>query len=80
MVVVMPVTDGTHSHQGYRRGSIVAMCAGCAMTAMAGASGVRAWLQNRGWAWLTPERLRRTTVAVFAIATVVSTVGLSGSG
>jgi hypothetical protein len=49
------------------------------MTAMAGASGVRSWLQTRGWTWLTPERLRRTTVAVFAIATVVSTVGLSGS-
>jgi hypothetical protein len=48
------------------------------MTAMAGASGVRSWLQTRGWTWLTPERLRRTTVAVFTIATVVSTVGLSG--
>jgi hypothetical protein len=49
------------------------------MTAMAGASGARAWLQSRGWAILTPERLRRVTVMVFAIATVVSTVGLSGS-
>jgi hypothetical protein len=56
------------------------MCAGCAMTAMAGASGVRAWLQSRGWTFLTPERLRRVTIAVFAVATVVSTVGLSGSG
>ena len=55
------------------------MCAGCAMTAMAGAGGVRSWLQTRGWSSMTPERLRRITVAVFAVATVVSTVGLSGS-
>ena len=32
------------------------------MTALAGASGFRAWLQNRGWAWLTPKRLKRATV------------------
>jgi hypothetical protein len=50
------------------------------MTAMAGASGVRSWLQTRGWSFMTPERLRRITVAVFAIATVVSSVGLTGSG
>jgi hypothetical protein len=50
------------------------------MSAMAGASGLRAWLQTRGWTFLTPERLRRVTVAAFAIAVVVSTVGLSGSG
>jgi hypothetical protein len=49
------------------------------MTAMAGASGVRSWLQTRGWTWLTPARLRRATVAVFVAATLVSTVGLSGS-
>jgi hypothetical protein len=49
------------------------------MTAMAGASGLRSWLQTRGWSWMTPDRLRRATIAVFAIATVVSTVGLSGS-
>jgi hypothetical protein len=50
------------------------------MTAMAGASGLRSWLQTRGWRWMTPERLRKTTVAAFAIATVVSTIGLAGSG
>jgi hypothetical protein len=49
------------------------------MSAMAGASGLRAWLQTRGWAFLTPERLRRITVAAFAIAVVASTVTLSGS-
>lgn len=55
------------------------MCAGCAMSAMAGASGLRAWLQTRGWSFVTPQRLRRATIAAFVVATLVSTVGLSGS-
>jgi hypothetical protein len=49
------------------------------MTAMAGASGLRAWLQSRGWSFLTPQRLRRATIAAFVAATLVSTIGLSGS-
>ncbi len=49
------------------------------MSAMAGASGLRAWLQARGWAFLTPQRLRRATIAAFVAATLISTVGLSGS-
>jgi hypothetical protein len=55
------------------------MCAGCAMTALTGATGVRAWLQARGWTWLTPARLKRMTVVAFVAATLVSSVGLSGS-
>jgi hypothetical protein len=53
------------------------MCAGCAMTAMASASGARAWLQSRGW--LSPRALRRVTVGAFAVALTVSTIGLSSS-
>jgi hypothetical protein len=49
------------------------------MAAMAGASGVRSWLQARGWTFLTPVRLRRATIALFTVATLVSTIGLSGS-
>jgi hypothetical protein len=49
------------------------------MTAMAGASGVRSWLQSQGWMFLTAERLRRTTIGLFVVATLISTVGLSGS-
>ena len=49
------------------------------MTAMAGASGFRAWLQTRGWTFLTPARLRRATIAGFAVATLIATIGLSGS-
>jgi hypothetical protein len=49
------------------------------MSAMAGASGFRAWLQTRGWAFVTPQRLRRATIGAFVAATLVSTIGLSGS-
>jgi hypothetical protein len=46
---------------------------------MAGANGARSWLQARHLTWLTPRRLRAATVALFAVATLVSSVGLSGS-
>ena len=49
------------------------------MAAMAGASGVRSWLQAHHLAWLTPRRMRAATVALFAVAVLVSSVGLSGS-
>jgi hypothetical protein len=49
------------------------------MAAAAGASGARAYLQSRGWAWLSPQRLRRLTVGLCAAALVVSTVGVSGT-
>ena len=49
------------------------------MAAAAGASGVRAWLQNHHMTWLTPKRLKMVTVALFVAAFGVSTIGLSGS-
>lgn len=49
------------------------------MAAMAGASGVRAWLQAHHLTWLTPARLKAATAALFAAAVIVSSVGLSGS-
>lgn len=55
------------------------MCAGCAMAAVAGASGARSWLQAHHVTWLTPRRLRAATVTLFAVAVVVSSVGMSGS-
>ncbi len=57
------------------------MCAQCmaaAATTVAGATGIRAWLATRRWAWLTPRRLRRMTVALLAIA-VVAAGALAGS-
>lgn len=49
------------------------------MAAMAGASGVRSWLQAHHLGWLTPRRLRALTIAGFAAAMLGSSVTLSGS-
>jgi hypothetical protein len=49
------------------------------MTAAAGATGARTWLQNSHATWLTPRRMRVATVGVMSAAFAVSTVGLSGS-
>jgi hypothetical protein len=50
-----------------------------ATAAAAGATGVRAWLATRSWAWLTPSRLRAATVAL--VVTGVAVAGtLSGAG
>jgi len=51
-----------------------------AMTATASASGIRAWLGNRGWTWMTPKRLRFATLALIATALVVSALSFGGSG
>jgi hypothetical protein len=59
------------------------MCIQCmmgAMTATASASGIRAWLAQRGWGWLTPRRMRYVTLGLIAAALVVSSVSLGGSG
>ncbi|TML29444.1 MAG: hypothetical protein E6G30_04130 [Actinobacteria bacterium] len=55
------------------------MCAGCAMAAAAGATGVRCWLQSHHLGWLTPRRLKAATVTLFVAALLVSSVGFSGS-
>jgi hypothetical protein len=52
---------------------------GCAMAAAAGATGARSWLQAQHLTWLTPRRLKATTVGLCVAALGVSTVGLSGS-
>src|ERR1700710_3016172 len=59
--------------------SLPAMCGACAMAAMAGASGVRSWLQAHHLGWLTPQRLRVLTIAGFVVAMLGSSVTLSGS-
>jgi hypothetical protein len=59
------------------------MCMQCMMGAMsagAAASGTRSWLATRRWAWLTPVRLRRITIALITGALVASATVLSGSG
>jgi hypothetical protein len=49
------------------------------MTAAAGATGARTWLQNSHATWLTPRRMRVATIGAMSAALAVSTVGLSGS-
>lgn len=59
------------------------MCAQCMATAMAGtaaATGLRAWLGTRTYAWLTPARLKRITVCLFVTALLAATVALGAAG
>jgi hypothetical protein len=55
-------------------------CMATAMTAGAGVTGIRAWLATRGFCWLTPLRLRRITVGLFAAGLLASAVVITGSG
>jgi hypothetical protein len=58
------------------------MCMQCmagAMTATAGAAGIRAWLATRAFGWLTPRRLKAITLVLVGGALLASTVLVSGS-
>jgi hypothetical protein len=58
------------------------MCAQCmagAATALTAATGIRAWLAARGFAWLTPPRMRAVTIALLVAGVVGSSLGLSGA-
>ena len=57
------------------------MCAqATAMTAVGAASGTRAYLGSRGYAWLTPKRLRAITILLAIGAVLASATLVSGSG
>jgi hypothetical protein len=59
------------------------MCAQCmatAMTAVGAASGTRAYLGSRRYAWLTPKRLRAVTIMLAIGAVFASAMLVSGSG
>jgi hypothetical protein len=49
------------------------------VAAVGGASGLRAWLGAKGFAWLTPTRQKALTIALVVAAVLVSAT-LSGSG
>lgn len=58
------------------------MCMQCmagAMTAVGAASGVRAYVGNRHFAWLTPRRMRTFTIVLAIAALAASATLLSGS-
>ncbi|MBB4662759.1 hypothetical protein [Conexibacter arvalis] len=59
------------------------MCMQCmagAMTATAGAAGIRAWLATRAFGWLTPRRMKAITIGLVAVALLASTILIGGSG
>ena len=49
-----------------------------AAAAVGGASGLRAWLVAKGFAWLTPTRQKALTVLLILVAVLVSAT-VSGS-
>ena len=58
------------------------MCIQCmmgAMTAGASATGIRSWLAQRSFNWLTPRRLRVISAGLLLVALVASSVLLGGS-
>ena len=61
------------------------MCVQCAIgatsaaAAVGGASGIRAWLGARGFAWMTPGRMRVATIALLAMGVIGASVGVSGA-
>jgi hypothetical protein len=46
---------------------------------MTGASATRSWLQAQHITWLTPERMKVATVALFTAAAIGSSATLGGS-
>lgn len=58
------------------------MCMQCmagAMTATAGAAGIRAWLATRAFGWLTPKRMKAITMVLTGAVLIASAVLVSGT-
>jgi hypothetical protein len=58
------------------------MCMQCmagAMTATAGAAGIRAWLATRAFGWLTPKRMKAITMVLIGAVLIASAVLVSGT-
>jgi hypothetical protein len=55
-------------------------CMATAMTAVGVASGTRAYLGSRRYAWLTAKRLRAITIVLAIGAVLASATLVSGSG
>lgn len=49
------------------------------MAAVGGATGIRAWLGAKAFAWMTPGRLRATTIALLALGVTGASLGVSGA-
>ncbi len=58
------------------------MCMQCvagAMTAAAGATGLRSWLAAKRFSWMTPRRLRFATLGLIGAGVIAASLGLSGA-
>jgi hypothetical protein len=55
------------------------MGATTAAAAVGGATGIRAWLGAKGFAWMTPGRMRVSTIALLALGVVGASVGVGGA-
>jgi hypothetical protein len=54
------------------------MCAQCMMgatTAAAGVTGIRAWLATKGYAWLSPRRMRLLTAGLVGTGLIGVSLG-----
>ncbi len=60
-------------------GKVRAVCSACAMTAMAGATGLRAWIALRVPVLATPRRMRAVTVVLLGAGVLLASVSLQGS-
>jgi hypothetical protein len=54
-------------------------CAATATAAVGAAAGLRAWLGAKASAWLTPRRMRVTTVSLLTLAVLGSGLALGGT-
>jgi hypothetical protein len=50
-----------------------------AMTAVAGATGIRSWLATRRYSWLTRRRMRAVTITLLGCALLAAALLASGS-
>lgn len=61
------------------------MCVQCAAgattaaAAVGGVTGIRIWLAAKGFAWLTPARMRLATGTLTVVGLIGASVGLSGN-
>ena len=54
-------------------------CVAGAMTAAAGATGLRSWLAAKRFSWMTPRRLRLATLGLICAGVLAASIGLSGA-
>ena len=61
------------------------MCVQCAAgatstaVAVGGVAGARAWLAAKGFAWLTPRRMKVATISMAVVGVIGASLGLSGT-